>query len=186
MLENVSRRRVLESSGAVLGGVLATDSRWLLAQNFEAVTEGWITKGDQTEIGDERATIQSFQHTGSSLCNDGDVYKCQTCTDVEFYLLVPSNSPQPTVDETYRFSPTEENNRCGNFQVELFEANPCGIAAETISTMETSTNTTTTTEEPTDTTTTTETSTDTTTDTTTTTEDSTDATTTTGIPIDND
>jgi hypothetical protein len=186
-MENVSRRRVLKCSGALLGGIFTTDSHWLLAQNADSVTEGWITKGDQTEIADKRATIQSFQHTGSSLCNDGEVYKCQTCTDIEFYLLVPSDSLQPTVDETYRFSLTEKNNRCGNFQVELFEANPCAIAAETTLTMETSTGAPTTTEEPTDTTTTTTTETSTNTTTTTdTTEEPTDATTTTGIPIDND
>lgn len=163
-MKNVSRRRVLRSSGALLGGVLTTDLRNLSVKNFDSAIEGWVTKGDRTTIAEERATIKSFQYTGSSLCNDGDVYQCQTCTGVEFYLLVTPNVSQPSIGEIYRFSPTGRNNRCGNFQVELVEADSCGSSAEM------PTDTTTTAEEPADTTTTTETSADTTTETTTTTE----------------
>lgn len=171
-MENVSRRRVLESSGAVLGGVFTTDSQDLLGQNLDSAIEGWITKGNRTAIAERRATVESFRHTGSSLCNDGDVYACRTCTDVEFYLLVPSGRSQPSVGETYRFDPTGRNNRCGNFQVELSEADSCGSSAET----STTTDTTTKVGESADTTTTAESSADTTTEPTSTTEASADTT----------
>lgn len=171
-MENVSRRRVLESSGAVLGGVFTTDSRDLFGQNLDSAIEGWITKGNRTAIAERRATVESFRHTGSSLCNDGDVYACRTCTDVEFYLLVPSGRSQPSVGETYRFDLTGRNNRCGNFQVKLSEADSCGSSAET----PTTTDTTTRVEESADTPTPAEASADTTTEPTSTTEASADTT----------
>jgi Zn finger protein HypA/HybF involved in hydrogenase expression len=188
-VENVSRRRVLESSVAVLGSISVTDSHRLL-QSFDSTIEGWVTKGDQTAIAGEKAVIESFRHIGSSLCNDGKVYECRTCAGVEFYLLVPSDSSQPTVDATYRFSPTGRENGCENFQVELSGASSCESAESTTTTedpaeattTETTTETTTTettTEESSDTTTetTTEKSSDTTTETTTETPDSTTTTT---------
>lgn len=160
MRENVSRRRVLTLSGAFLSGVSMTDAHQLFTQPSDSTIEGWITKGEKMAIAETRATIERFQYLGSSLCNDGDVFECRTCPGVEFYLLVPSDSPQPTVSETYRFSTTGEDNECGNFRVQLLEANSCENSTETTTTTSTETTTTRTTTTTTDTPTTTETPTD--------------------------
>lgn len=191
-MENVSRRRVLKLSAGVLGGGSASRSRQFLGQRSDPTVEGWITKGDEATIAETRATIESFRHSGSSLCNDGDVFKCRTCSGVEFFLLVPSESSQLTVGETYRFSPTGKENTCGNFQVGLFEANPCGRSAEptvrsdapATETTTTETTTETPTETTTETTTTETTTTETTTDTTTTSTTETTTTETPDTPID--
>ena len=188
-MEDVSRRRVLGLSAALLGGKSTPAVGQFLGRQSDPVAEGWVTKGDRATIAERRATIDSFRYNGASLCNDGDVFECRTCSGVAFFLLVPSGSTEPTVGETYRFSPTGKDNTCGNFQVELFEANSCGDSTElaagnadetetTTTQTETSTTETTTTETTTDTTTTTETTTTETTDTTTT-ETTTDTTTTT-------
>lgn len=144
--ENVSRRRVLKLSGALSGGIFMMTSRHPLSIGSNPTIEGWITKGEQTAIADERATIEEKQSPGMSLCNDGDTFKCRTCRGVEFYLLVPSDSPEPTVEETYRFNLTSKENLCGNFQVQLDQASPCGNSTTTdTTTTETTTDTTTTT-----------------------------------------
>jgi hypothetical protein len=180
-MEDVSRRRVLGLSAALLGGKSTPAVGQFLGRQSEPVAEGWVTKGDRDTIADRRATIDSFRYKGSSLCNDGDVFQCRTCHGVEFFLLVPSGSPEPTVGEAHRVSPTGKDNACGNFQVELFEADSCGDSTgSSPKTTENTSETETTTTETTTTDTTTETTTDTTD--TTATETTTDTTTTTDTP----
>ncbi|MFC4448159.1 hypothetical protein [Halorussus aquaticus] len=184
MTEDVSRRRVLEASSTLVGGLFVTN--WFSTETDSSIT-GWVTKGNEAEIDGAEGTVETFRHYGSSLCNDGDAFTCRTCDDAVFYLLVPSGSGRPTVGDTYRFRKTGERSLCGNFQVSLRETDSCGNSTPTTTETETTetdttTETETTTETTTDTTTTeTETTTDTTTETTTdttTTETTTDTTTT--------
>ncbi len=162
-----SRRRVLKRVGALVGSIPLTKPGKLLGQT-EPRIYGWITKGNKTDITDQEATIEKRLYRGMTQCNDGDVFKCRTCTDVTYFLLVPADSTHPTVGETYRFSLTGDTTRCGNFRVRLSNATTCNPTREsTMTDSPTSTEPTTTT---TETTTTDATTTDTTTRETTTTE----------------
>ncbi|NEU56287.1 hypothetical protein [Halorussus sp. MSC15.2] len=158
MTEDVSRRRVLEASSTLVGGLFVTD--WFSTGTDSSIT-GWVTKGNEDEIDGADGTVETFRHYGSSLCNDGDAFTCRTCDDAVFYLLVPSRSGRPTVGDTYRFRSTGERSLCGNFQVSLRETDSCEDSTPTTTETETTTETDTTTTE-------TETTTETTTDTTTT------------------
>jgi hypothetical protein len=174
MADEISRRRVLATGGSLLGGVFATDGTPLEATDTSTEIIGWVTKGPKERIVGEDATVESFRHLGTSLCNDGETFECRTCDGVTFFLLVVANSSSPNVGETYRFRPTGADNFCGNFEVELLRRESCTDSSptptETATEEPTTTETTTTTEEPTTTEeqTTTET---TTTETTTTTEE---------------
>ena len=129
MRGDVSRRRVLEAGGVLFSGGFLTKSGSVDANRQSSVIEGWVTKGSRTDIAGEDGTVESFRYFGSSLCNDGDVFACQTCTGAEFYLLVSLDSTSPTVGETYRFRQTGKNNICGNFPVRLLKPGSCGELA---------------------------------------------------------
>lgn len=182
MTDEISRRSVLGAASAVFGTGSVSN---LWAQDPDTSRRGitgWVTQGSPSDVSGQKGVVETFRYSGSSLCNDGSVYRCRTCAGAEFYLLVPTNGPQPTAEITYRFVPTGETNVCRNFQVTLFDADPCETATsatadataaeappptETTTTATETTEETTTEETPTDTTTeepTTDTATDTTTE----------------------
>ena len=144
MTNEVSRRKILNTGGALLGGIFSMGSG--RSASTDTGITGWITKGSKADIAGVDGTVQSFRHVGSSLCNDGNIFACRTCTGVEFFLLVPARSRSPTVGETYQFRPTGAENFCGNFRVRLLEAGSCGHSTPTTGEHQTGTATETTTE----------------------------------------
>lgn len=128
MTEHLSRRTLLELSGAVFGGISALDGR--VIENNAAASEitGWITKGTESRIAGRTAVIQSIEDPGTTMCNSGELYRFQTCGGTEGYLLVGFGTPQPSVGASYRFVATGEKNWCGNFRVELQSGASCDDA----------------------------------------------------------
>lgn len=133
MIEDVTRREFCTQLGALLSLGLPTS-----ATSTATETEGWITKGDKTAITTTRSTVESRRGFGTNLCDDGERYACQTCDGDTFYLLVPVQSSEPSVGDSYRFEPTGETNFCGDFKVRLVDAESCdGTKASDASTNDT-------------------------------------------------
>lgn len=121
----ITRRDVLERTGALLGGVSGAGGQLIAGASADSEIGGWVTKGSRAEIGGQSVEIEGIEDPGTTMCNTGELYRCRTCTGVECYLLVGFGTPQPSVGSTYRFVPTDEGNWCGNFQVELQLGVPC-------------------------------------------------------------
>ncbi|WP_135807053.1 hypothetical protein [Halorussus marinus] len=131
MTDDISRRRVLELGGAVLGGGFATGTTGADQAQFEAEIQGWVIRGDRTEITGRVSVVEAFQHRGMNLCNDGKVYRCRTCERVAFYLLVANGASEPTPGDRYRVESTGEESRCGNVRVRLRAGAECGDSGGT-------------------------------------------------------
>lgn len=125
MTEDISRRRLLELGGAILGGSAAAGAAGADRAQSDTVIRGWVMEDERRKIADRVGVVEEFQHRGLNLCNDGKVYRCRTCEGFEFHLLVTRGASVPTAGDTYRFESTDRESGCGNFQVRLREATGC-------------------------------------------------------------
>jgi hypothetical protein len=126
---------VLELSGAVLGGSVAASATAAEQERSDTEIRGWVLEDKQSEVADRVGVVEEFQHRGMNLCNDGKVYRCRTCEDFEFHLLVTRGALVPKAGDVYRFESTGRESGCGNFQVRLLESPACedvdGLSRET-------------------------------------------------------